>query len=84
MTINDVRNYLNGVNVRDVKFQFVGDLAGIYHQNLLSSQKIRIRHEEFPEFDAPTEPSISANNQPDLNISNGVLQAPKALKMRTM
>ena len=48
MTIKNARNDLNGANIGDVQVQFLGNPAGKFHQNLLSSQKIRIRHKEVP------------------------------------
>ena len=48
MTIKNARNDLNGANTGDVRVQFLGNPAGKFHQNLLSSQKIRIRHKEVP------------------------------------
>ena len=62
MTINDAGNNLNGVKANVIQVQFEGDPAVKTHQNLLSRQKIRIRHEEFPVLDPPMETSIGANN----------------------
>ena len=84
MKINEVKNDINGANGSYVPVQFVGYPAGKNHQNLLSSQEIGIRHEKVLVLDPPMETSIGANNQTDLTISTGVVQAPKALKLPTM
>ena len=76
VTINYVEKYLNGANASDVKAQFAGDTDGISHQNLLSSWKIRIKHEEVPVLYPPMEPSIGENNQPSLIIGAVIVQAP--------
>ena len=45
LTINDATNDSNGGTMSDVKVQFVGNSAGISHQNLLSGPIIWIRNE---------------------------------------
>ena len=84
MTINNARKYLNGANLNDVQVQFTGNLVVKTHQSLFSSWKIGIIHEEIPLLDPTTEICIGANNQLDLTISTGVLQAPKVIKSPTM
>ena len=73
MTINDFAIYLFHVNVSDAKVQFADNPARKTHQNLLSSQMIRIRHEKIPVLDPLTEPHIGTNNQSELTISTGVI-----------
>ena len=58
LTINDVVNDSNRATAGDVQVQFSGDLAGIYHQNLLSIREIGIRHKEVHVLNPHTEPSI--------------------------
>ena len=84
LTINDVRNDSNRATTSDAQVHFVGDSAGISHQNLLIRHIIRIRHEEVPVLVPPTEPNITANNQLDMIVSTGVIQAPQALKTPEM
>ena len=83
LTINGIGKNLNRTNVNDVQVQFVGDLAWISHQNLLRIREIRIRHKEVPVLHPPMEPSISANNQLNLTISIGFVQALQALMTPT-
>ena len=83
-TINDTGNYSNGATASDVPVQFAGNSAVIYHQTLLSGRMIGIRHEEVPVLVPPMEPSIIANNQPAMNVSTGVIQAPQDLKTPTL
>ena len=80
LTINDSRNNSNRATASDVQVQFVGDSAGIFHQNLLSRRMIEIRHEEVPVLVTPTKPSIIAKNKPAMTVSTAVIQAPQALK----
>ena len=68
----------------DVKVQFVGNSAGISHQNLFSGRMISIIQEEVPVLVPPTEPSIVANNQLAMTVSTGVIQTPQALKTTMM
>ena len=83
MTINDGGNNLNGANMSDKQVQFAGDPAEISHQNLLSIRKIRIRHEELPLLNPPTERIIGVKNRMAFTISAGFVQAPQALKTPT-
>ena len=54
------------------------------HQNLLSGQMTGIRHEEVPVLVPPTEQRIIANNQLDMTVITGDIQAPQALKTPAM
>ena len=84
ITINDTNKYLNRMNTSDVQVQFAGNTIRKTHQNVLSSRKIGIRHEEVPVLDPLTETIIDANNQPDFTISNVVVQSLKASKTHIM
>ena len=84
MTIIDVGNDSNRANAKYVQVQFVCNIAGISYQNLLTSQKIGVRHEKVPVLDPPTELSIDTDNQTDLTSSTGVVQAQQALKTPVM
>ena len=75
MAMNDIGNNSNGATASDVQVQFVGNTAGIYHENLLISWAIGMRQEEVPMLVPHKELVIVANNQPSMTNSTGVIDA---------
>ena len=84
LTINNTGNDSNIANASDLQVQFVGNSAGISHQNLLSRRMIGIQHEEVSVLVPPTELIIIVNNQPAMAVSTGVIQALKETKTPAM
>ena len=76
LTINGVGNDSNRAIASDVQVQFLGDSAGISHQNLFSGRMIGIRHEEVPVLVPHTGPIIISNNRPAITVITGFIQVP--------
>ena len=84
LTINDTGNDSNIANASDLQVQFVGNSAGISHQNLLRGQMISITQDELPVLVPPTVPSIIMKNQAAINVRTGVIHTPQALETPMM
>ena len=64
-------------NLREIQPEFLIKFS-------LNRRKIEIIHQEVPVLYLLTEPIIGANNQLDLDISTGVIQAPRELAVLIM
>ena len=84
LTTNEVGNDSNGATKSDVQIQFAVDSAGISQQKLLIDRMIWIRQEEVPVSVPPTEPSITAKNQPAMAVSSGIIYMTQVLKTPVM
>ena len=64
-------------NLREIQPEFLIKFS-------LNRRKSEFIHQEVPVLYLLTEPIIGANNQLDLDISTGVIQAPREIAVRIM